>query len=126
MNKVTNTDEAKATEIPAYLIASSFMPEGHGSLLPYGEATHPLMEKWGGELLIAGEAGQFMELFEGEWKQDARFTLFKFPSMEHLQGFWKSDEYQSVKHLRTSVIPPNFTFAVSGFDQSEWEGRNLK
>ena len=105
---------------PAYLIASSFMPEGHGSLDAYGHAVHPLLEKWGGELLVAGETNQFMEHYEGEWKENARFTLFRFPSLEALQGFWKSDEYQSIKHLRTDVIPPNFTFAVEGFDPEEW------
>ena len=66
---------------PAYLIASSFMPEGHGSLDAYGHAVHPLMEKWGGELLVAGETNQFMEHYEGEWKENARFTLFRFPSL---------------------------------------------
>lgn len=113
------------SKIPAYLVASSYMAEDHGSLYPYGEAVHPLMEKWGGELLIAGETGQFMEHYEGEWKHNARFTLFKFPSMEHLQGFWKSDEYQVIKHLRTDVIPPNFTFAVEGFDKNKWEAQNI-
>ena len=39
---------------PAYLVASSFMQEGHGSLEPYGRAVHPLLEKVGGELLVAG------------------------------------------------------------------------
>ncbi|MGB1239625.1 MAG: DUF1330 domain-containing protein [Pseudomonadales bacterium] len=112
-------------QIPAYLVASSYMPEGHGSLIPYGEAVHPLMDKWGGELVIAGETEQFMEHYEGEWNAGARFTLFKFPSMEHLQGFWKSEEYQAVKHLRTDVIAPNFTFAVQGFNQAQWEARNL-
>lgn len=111
--------------IPAYLVASSFMPAGHGSLDPYGEAVHPIMDKWGGELLIAGETEQFIEHFEGDWKEHARFTLFKFPSMAHLQGFWQSDEYQSIKHLRTSVIPPNFTFAAEGFDPHAWQARNL-
>lgn len=110
---------------PAYLIASSFMPSGHGSLDPYGEAVHPLMDKWGGELLIAGETSQFIDHYEGEWKENAQFTLFKFPSMAHLQGFWKSDEYQKIKPLRTSVIPPNFTFAVNGFNKNAWEDRNL-
>ena len=105
---------------PAYLVASSFMPQGHASLDAYAEATHPLMEKYGGELLIAGEPDQFMDHFEGEWKEGARFTLFKFPSMEALQSFWHSPEYQAVKHLRTDVIPPNFTFAVHGFDMAEW------
>jgi len=109
---------------PAYLVASSFMPAGHGPLDAYGMATHPLMEKWGGELIVAGETGQFMDHFEGEWKDDARFTLFKFPSMEALQGFWRSDEYQAIKHLRTDVIPPNFTFAVEGFDAAEWARDN--
>ncbi|MTI02681.1 DUF1330 domain-containing protein [Roseibium sp. RKSG952] len=109
---------------PAYLVASSFMPEGHGALDPYGQATHPIMEKWGGELIVAGETGQFMDLFEGEWKDDARFTLFRFPSMEALQGFWNSEEYQAVKHLRTDVIPPNFTFAVEGFNADEWAAQN--
>lgn len=109
---------------PAYLVASSFMPAGHGTLEPYGKATHPLLEKWGGELVIAGETGQAMDLFEGEWKENARFTLFRFPSMEALQGFWHSEEYQAAKHLRTDVIPPNFTFAVEGFDAEEWAEQN--
>lgn len=108
----------------AYLVASSFMPEGHGPLQPYGEATHPLMEKWGGQLVVAGETGQFMDHLEGAWKDNARFTLFRFPSMAALQGFWHSEEYQAVKHLRTDVIPPNFTFAVEEFDAEEWATQN--
>ncbi|MFY0624480.1 MAG: DUF1330 domain-containing protein [Pelagimonas sp.] len=109
---------------PAYLVASSFMPEGHGPLDPYGHATHPIMEKWGGELIVAGETGQFMDHYEGDWKEGARFTLFRFPSMEHLQGFWNSEEYQAIKHLRTDVIAPNFTFGVEGFDAEEWARDN--
>ncbi|MBO9452049.1 DUF1330 domain-containing protein [Tropicibacter sp. R16_0] len=112
------------TPKPAYLVASSFMPEGHGPLDAYAEATHPLLEKWGGELIIAGETGQFMDHFEGNWSEDARFTLFRFPSMDALQGFWRSDEYQAVKHLRTDVLAPNFTFAVEGFDPAEWAEQN--
>lgn len=113
-----------STQKPAYLVASSFMPEGHGPLDPYGEATHPLLAKWGGELIVAGETDQFMDHFEGNWTKDARFTLFRFPSMDALQGFWRSDEYQAIKHLRTDVIPPNFTFAVEGFDPDEWAAQN--
>ena len=107
--------------LPAYLVCSSFMPEGHGSIIPYGEAAHPIIEKYGGELLIAGESDQLMEFFEGEWKENAKFTLFKFPSMEDLKGFWHSEEYQAIKHLRTENTPPNFTFAVSAVDLSKWQ-----
>ncbi|MEM9273371.1 MAG: DUF1330 domain-containing protein [Cyanobacteria bacterium P01_F01_bin.143] len=105
----------------AYLVCSSFMPEGHGSIIPYGEAAHPILEQYQGELLIAGESGQFMDLFEGEWKENAKFTLFRFPSMEHLQNFWNSKEYQAIKHLRTDNTPPNFTFAVHAVDLSKWK-----
>ncbi len=97
---------------PAYLIASSFMPEGHGSLEAYGEATHPLMDKHGGELIVGGHPGQELHHFEGEWNDGARLTMFRFPSMDALLAFWNSDEYQAIKHLRTDVIPPNFTIAV--------------
>lgn len=115
------------SELPAYLVASSFMPEGHGSLIPYGEAAHPMMEKWGWELIIAWESTQFLDQYEWEWKTDefAKFTLFKFPSMKHLQWFWNSKEYQSVKHLRHNVMKPNFTFGVEWFDETQWELNNL-
>ncbi|GAA6193761.1 hypothetical protein NBRC116597_36820 [Phaeobacter sp. NW0010-22] len=45
--------------------------------------------------------------------------------MEVSQGFWNSDEYQAIKHLRTDVIPPNFTFAVESFDAEERTAQNL-
>ncbi len=107
----------------AYLVASSFFPEDFTdeALVPYGGAVHPMLEKHGGELVVAGEPHQFMDHYEGEWNEGARFTLFRFPSMKALQAFWNSDEYQAVKHLRTDVIPPNFTFAVEAFDPSDWE-----
>ncbi|NKB35533.1 MAG: DUF1330 domain-containing protein [Pseudomonadales bacterium] len=108
-------------KLAAYLVCSSFMPEGHGSIVPYGEAAHPMLEKYEGELLVAGESDQFMELLEGDWKDNAKFTLFRFPSMEHLKAFWDSEDYQSIKHLRTDNTPPNFTFAVNAVDWSKWE-----
>lgn len=117
MSKEDVTNEQQ----PAYLIASSFMPEGHGLITPYFEAAHPLIEKAGGEVIIAGQANQTMHHFEGEWKKDASLTVFKFPSMDALLGFWKSTEYQAVKHLRMDVIPPNFTFAVEGYNEQDYE-----
>ncbi|GAA6192886.1 DUF1330 domain-containing protein [Phaeobacter sp. NW0010-22] len=104
---------------PVFLVASSFMPEVHGSLDPYGMAVHPVLEKRGGSSIVVGETAQIMDHFEGKWKDDPRFALFGVPPMEALQGFRYSDEYQAVKHLRTDVILPNFTFAVEAFDPEE-------
>ncbi|MBY7729588.1 DUF1330 domain-containing protein [Vibrio bathopelagicus] len=106
---------------PAYLVCSSIFEDDHGSLNDYFEAVHPLIEKSGAEVLIAGSLEQNIELVEGQWpNQKAKFTLFKFESMEKLREFWYSEEYQSIKHLRTNVIPPNFTFITEGFDESSY------
>ena len=105
----------------AYLVCSSFMPEGHASIIPYGEAAHPILDKYEGELLVAGESAQFMDFFEGDWPENAKFTLFRFPTMEHLKNFWHSEEYQAIKYLRTENTPPNFTFAVNAVDMSKWQ-----
>ncbi|NKC01302.1 MAG: DUF1330 domain-containing protein [Pseudomonadales bacterium] len=91
------------------------MSADHGDITPYFEAAHPLLEAAGAEVIVAGQSGQAIDHLEGKWVTGASLTIFKFPSMDALQKFWHSTEYQSVKHLRTEVIPPNFTFAVEGF-----------
>lgn len=100
---------------PAYLIASSFMPQGHGSLEAYVEATLPLIAKAGAEALVIGRAGQPLEELEGDWPREAAMTVFKFPSKQALMAFWNSTEYQAVKHLRTDVVDSNFAIGVEGF-----------
>jgi uncharacterized protein (DUF1330 family) len=107
-------------QVPAYLIASSIMPKDHDDLGPYANAAHPIMEAAGAAILVAGETGQALDHFEGQWTKNASLTIFKFPSMQALKDFWHSKEYQSIKHLRTDVITPNFTFAVEGFDMNSW------
>ncbi|GHB40599.1 hypothetical protein GCM10007094_32480 [Pseudovibrio japonicus] len=98
---------------PAYLVASSFMSRGHGSLDEYASKARPLLEAAGAELVVFGGPDQPLEHLEGAWNSDAQLTVLRFPSMEALKGFWDSPEYQAIKHLRTDVIPPNFTVAVA-------------
>ncbi|WP_459212409.1 DUF1330 domain-containing protein [Aquimarina rhabdastrellae] len=124
INETSQTTEIIQEEekgVPAYLVASSFIPEGHASLKPYYDTAHKLLEAAGGETIIAGHSGQVRHHFEGEWNEGAAFTIFKFPSMEALLGFWNSEEYQKVKHLRTDIVPPNFTFATRGFIMADME-----
>ena len=101
--------------IPAYLIASSQQPEGHGSLEPYFKEAFPLFMKAGAELLVAGDKAGKAVLLEAEWPDDAALTIFRFPSMEALTTLWNSPEYKAIKHLRTDVIGSNFTIAIEGF-----------
>ena len=124
-NKTDSTSQTRSTtshSTPAYLVCSSIMEKGHDSLEPYFQAVQPLLKKAGAELLVAGDSNQVLTPLEGIWpNKDAKFTLFKFPSMETLKAFWFSPEYQAIKHLRTQAIPPNFTFMVSGFDAETYQ-----
>ena len=126
-NKTDSTSQTSSTtshSTPAYLVCSSIMKEGHASLAPYFQAVQPLLKNAGAELLVAGDSGQVLTPLEGIWPdKNAKFTLFKFPSMEALKAFWFSPEYQAIKHLRTQAIPPNFTFMVGGFDAEVYQPR---
>ena len=123
MPLMKNEDRRATNSKPAYLVASSIMPHNHGSLDAYGAAAHPLFEAAGAEVIGMGNVGRLMdpglqnvEALEGDWPEDGSLTIFRFPSMAALQELWHSEAYQSIKHLRTEVISPNFTLAVSGFE----------
>lgn len=79
----------------------------------YVKAANPLLEKHGGELLVAGAMDPSISKFEGDWPKGAGLTLIRFPSRENLEDFWKSDEYQSIVDLRTAILPANFTIGFS-------------
>ncbi len=98
---------------PAYLIASAILPEGHASLMAYGQAAHPIFVKAGAEVLVMGSTEQNIDLLEGEWaNQDAKLSLVKFPTMQHLKDCLMSQEYLAIKNLRTDIIATNFSIAV--------------
>lgn len=73
--------------------------------------------------LVAGSSGQFLNHYEADWKGGARFTLFRFPSMQALRGLCHSAEDQSIEHPRTNAIAPNLMFSVGGSDADEWAER---
>lgn len=121
-DSISPTSSTTSHPTPAYLVCSSIMKEGHDSLETYFQAVQPLLKKAGAEILVAGDSGQVLTQLEGIWPdKNAKFTLFKFPSMEALKAFWFSPEYQAIKHLRTQAIPPNFTFMVGGFDAEVYQ-----
>lgn len=105
---------------PAYLLASSFMPPGHGSLDAYGEASHKVFSRYGAEVIAMGSVGdlhhQQIELVEGQWPEHASMTIFRFPSLEALKACWFSEEYQACIPLRTEVIKSHFALVVDGVE----------
>lgn len=98
---------------PAYLVASAILPKGHRSLIDYAQAAMPIFKAYGAEVLVAGTTEQKIDLLEGQWpNSDAKLSLVKFPSMQHLKDCLNSNEYLSIKYLRTDIINSNFSVAI--------------
>jgi len=98
---------------PAYLVASTILSKGHGSLMDYAHAAMPIIKAYGAEVLVAGTSEQKADLLEGQWlNSDAKLSLVRFPSMQHLKDCLNSNEYQAIKHLRTDIVETNFSIAI--------------
>jgi uncharacterized protein (DUF1330 family) len=81
--------------MPAYVIVQIKIIREQG-WPEYRAAMLPLMQRFGGRLLVAGAA---IEAFEGS--HDGRqLAIFEFPSMEAVRSFEYSPEYAEVKKLR--------------------------
>ena len=89
------------------------MPQGHPSLMEYAHSAMPIFEEYGAEILVKGSSDQMIDLLEGQWSEsDAKLSLIRFPSMQHLKRCLSSEEYLSIKHLRTDIIDSLFTVAI--------------
>ena len=98
---------------PAYLVASSTLPQGHESLANYARAATPIFKSYGAEILVAGTSAQKVKVLEGSWPNlDTKLSLIRFPSMKHLKECLNSNEYLSIKHLRTDIINTKFSVAI--------------
>ena len=111
-NKVS-TDVAQNMQKPAYLMASATYPKNHAPLADYGKAAQPIFSAYGAEALVIGNMDQDLDLIEGTWPiDDAKVSLIRFPSMQHLKDCMGSEEYLAIKSMRTEIIDTNFSLAV--------------
>jgi len=78
----------------AYLIGNYDVtnPEGFS---PYGPAVGPTIQAHGGKILVAGPGSKAIE---GSPRQFS--VIVEFPSMDALQGWYDSPEYQAILPLR--------------------------
>ena len=102
----------------AYLLFSFTEPDNMQGFGDYATAADAIMDKFGGELLVAGAKDAAISKFEGQWPNGTGLTLIRFPSRQHLEDFWASEDYQAIAHLRTNILTPNFTIGFS----NAWRG----
>lgn len=77
----------------AYMVVIAQIPEANEKVIEYGRKTAPLIAKFGGEYLLRGGP---VKVLEGEWPRRRRMVVSKWPSVEAIEAFWNSEEYQTV------------------------------
>jgi len=94
--------------MPAYLIARVSVSDPQ-QYKQYTDRTPGVIAKFGGKFIVRG--GQIVNL-EGP-PESGRIVVIEFPSLEHVQAFYRSEEYQQIKKLRAGAATGSL-IAVEG------------
>lgn len=68
------------------------------SFMAYGTRAAELVDQFGGEYLVRGAKAS--ECLEGDWPEETKVVISKWPSYEAAKAFWNSPEYAEAKKLR--------------------------
>jgi len=80
----------------AYALCRVHSVEPGPDIFDYIEKIEATMAPFGGRFAFHG--GE-KDVVEGSWPGD--LILLEFPDLESVRGWWHSDEYKAIKHLRT-------------------------
>jgi uncharacterized protein (DUF1330 family) len=83
----------------AYAIAHLRTPTAHPDVIEYLERIQSTMDPFGGRFLVHGAT---VEVKEGPWP--GTVVIVEFPDIDAARGWYDSDAYQSILHLRTDHI----------------------
>ena len=82
--------------MPAYLVVEHIITDS-AKFEDYRRQVGPMIASFGGRYLTKGAAHQLPE--GGHWKPE-RMVIIEFPTMNALQAWYKSPEYQPLIALR--------------------------
>lgn len=77
------------------------------ALKEYGAQTPPLLEKFGGTLLMKGKPELVFETNAGDVKY-GMLVIFQFPTKEQAEGWYACDEYQALIPVRDKAMDCTF------------------
>jgi uncharacterized protein (DUF1330 family) len=78
----------------------------HIGFKAYAKAVGPVLEKFGARYLVSGEAGNVVEVLEGDWAPK-KLTVIEFPSRARAKEFFGSPEFREVVGLRHKSAKTN-------------------
>ncbi len=81
----------------AYMLIIAELDDPKG-FRDYAIAAAGLIGQFGGEYIVRGAQGAVT--LEGDWPEEEKVVISKWPSMAAAQKFWNSSEYAEVKKLR--------------------------
>jgi len=84
--------------MPAYFIVDLDIHDRAG-FQAYADAVRPVLEKFGARYLVAGPAGEAIEVLEGDWIPK-KVTVIEFPTMERAKDFYQSPDFRQLVDLR--------------------------
>lgn len=86
-------------KMSAYCLFQNLEVTAPEKMQEYVIKVKPITASFGGEYVVSGGT---IEVKEGNW-QPTWPVLIKFPSLQHAQNWYNSDEYLPLKELRESA-----------------------
>jgi len=83
-----------------YMIVTAHIHDRDKFLKNYGQATAPLVEKFGGRYVMRGPGAACLE---GSFGDGASMAISEWPSRTAAMAFWTSPEYQEAKKHREGI-----------------------
>ena len=77
--------------MPAYLVSVVQLTNPTPGFRQYAEKSAQLIHKHGGKYIVRGKAARILS---GDLYQGRVLIVAEFPSVENINAFWDSDEYQ--------------------------------
>ena len=84
---------------PAYCLFDNLSITDHSKLEEYKSNVFPVVQKFGGVYKAIG--GQLRKI-EGSWNP-TYLVMIEFPSFEHANQWYDSEDYKALKHLRQTA-----------------------
>ncbi len=83
--------------MPAYMIITARITDA-ARFIEYAKQAAALVQEMGGQYLLVRP--RQAETLEGDWDEEEKLVISRWPDAETARAFWNSDRYRDIKRLR--------------------------